>query len=139
MIDVYLSLWAYRGLVASVSEYPFKVALVQGDPVEINVDIRRNGVAIDASQYAWRAQVREFFHDDFVVAFHVQTITPPGGLTASTVRLTLTPEESRLLRRGQVFDLEQLDLVTGEVIGTWWVVTRLNVQPDVSYDEPEAP
>lgn len=123
--------------MAALSEYPSRgSALVRGDPIEIPVAISQDGVPQDASAFDWRAQIRTALDGPLVIEFTTTVITPAGGTTPSTVLLTLTGAESQLLGTGMVFDVEQLDKTTGETIRTWWICTRLNMQRDVSYDEP---
>jgi hypothetical protein len=123
--------------MAALSEYPTSsAALVRGDPVEILVDIRQDGTPIDVSGSDWRAMIRTQMDGPLVVSFTTAVITPSGGAVPSTVRLTLTDDQSRDLNTGMVFDLEELDATTGDTIRTWWICTRLNIQKDVSYDDP---
>lgn len=123
--------------MAALSEYPSRgSALVRGDPVEIPVNVSTNGVPEDASAFDWRSQIRTTIDGPLVVEFTITVVTPAGGTVPSQLLLTLTPDESQLLATGMVFDVEQLDKATGETIRTWWIVTRLNMQRDVSYDEP---
>lgn len=122
--------------MAATSQYPINSALVRGDPVEIPVNLSVAGVPFDASPYSWRAQIRSGFDGTLITEFTCTVVTPSGGTTPSQILLTLTDDEARKLDNGMVFDLEQLDAPppAGNTIKTWWIVTRLNVQPDVSYD-----
>lgn len=123
--------------MAAISEYPSRGApLVRGDPVEIPVDITKDGVPQDVSAYTWRAQIRTAFDGALVMEFATSVVTPASGTVPSTVLLTLTDDESRALVTGQVFDLEQLDAPDGNTIRTWWICPRINVQRDVSYPGP---
>lgn len=126
--------------MAAVNEYPSRAApLVRGDPVEIPVHIRKNGVGQDVSTYTWRAQIRAAFDGTLITEFTTTVMTWPGDTVPnSTVRLTLTDIQSRLLQTGYVFDVEQLDAPppAGKTIRTWWICPRINVQRDVSYNGP---
>jgi len=121
--------------VAALSEYPQGgSAVVRGDPLTIPVDIKVDGVPIDASTFDWRAQIRTAIDGSLVTSFATSTTTPAGGSVASTVLLNLTPDQTELLTDGMVFDLEQRDATTQETIRTWWICTKLHVQKDVSND-----
>lgn len=121
--------------MAAISDYPVDSALVRGDPVEIPVNLTVAGNPFDASGFDWRSQIRTGFDGTLVIEFTTTVGTPSGGTVPSQVVLSLTDDESRLLEQGYVFDLEQRDQATGDTIRTWWICTRLNIQPDVSYDD----
>lgn len=121
--------------MAALSEYPQGgSAIVRGDPLTIPVDIKVDGAPIDASGFDWRAQIRTAIDGALVTEFATSTTTPAGGTVASTVLLDLTPDQTELLTEGMVFDLEQRYLVTLKTIRTWWIVTAMHVQKDVSTD-----
>lgn len=124
--------------MAVVSTYPIDGdPIVRGDPLAITIDIRRkiDGVAtpIDVSTWAWRAHVRRSADAALIMEFSIDVITPEGGTVPSTVVLRLLPEQTRLLRTGYTFDLEQLtDHTTPTSIRTWWSVSKITVLKDVS-------
>jgi len=121
--------------MAALSEYPQGgSAIVRGDPLTIPVDIKVDGVPIDVSGFDWRAQIRTAIDGALITEFTTSTTTPAGGTVESTVVLDLDPDQTELLNEGMVFDLEQRDGTTMETIRTWWIVTKMHVQKDVSTD-----
>lgn len=122
--------------MAAISTYPTAGAHVRGDPLVIPVNLSTDGVPVDASGSGWRAQVRTSFNGPLVVSFTCSVITPAGGTTPSTVLLSMSGDDTAQLKSGMVFDLEELDSVTGDTIRTWWICTALKIQEDVSRDDP---
>lgn len=121
--------------MAALSEYPTTGKIVRGDPLTIPVNITVNGVPQDVSTWNWRAQIRTAFDGTLIDEFTMTTTVPAGGTVESTVLMNLTGDQTAKLSTGMVFDLEQLDDL-GETVRTWWIVTKLNVQLDVSTDVP---
>jgi hypothetical protein len=121
--------------MAALSEYPKTGAVVRGDPLTIPVTITSDGAELDASLSDWRAQVRTQYDAAVVVSFTCTTAVPAGGTVASQVLMSLTGDETALLKSGMVFDLEELDQTTGDTIRTWWICTNLRIQQDVSRDD----
>lgn len=114
--------------MAAVTTYPtnWKVLddwLVRGDPVAIPVGIVDEADATPLDERTWRAHVRQSEDSRLVVAFTVDVNDGGDGLI-----LRLTPEQSRLLREGMMFDLEEVG------VRTWWKVTKMGVLKDVSHD-----
>lgn len=122
--------------MAARSEYPVTGdPIVRGDPLTIPVDITVGGVAQDISTWHWRAHIRRSADAALVTEFAISVQTPPGGTVPSRLLLSLTAAQTRLLRTGMVFDLEQLtDAATPESYRTWWICTKMNVSKDVSHD-----
>lgn len=122
--------------MAAISVYPIEGnPIVRGDPLCIVVDIAINGIPQDVSAWAWRAHIRRSADSTLITEFTIEATTPPDGLVASRLLLSLTPAQTRLLRTGMVFDLEQItNHATPESIRTWWQVTKLLVNKDVSHD-----
>lgn len=127
--------------MAAVSTYPTdltdqKNKLVRGDPVGIVVSIP-SGAAV--STRFWRSQLRgsadgpvvEEFTIDTVDADPIEDADPVGG----RLILRLTPTQSRKLKDGQTFDLEELDGAGEDAlpIRTWWIVTKIAVNKDVTH------
>lgn len=122
--------------MAASSVYPIEGnPIIRGDPLTIPVDISVNGVAQDVSAWVWRAHIRRSADSALITEFTIEAIIPPNGLVASRLLLSLTPAQTRLLRTGMVFDLEQITSgATPESIRTWWQVSKLIVSKDVSHD-----
>jgi hypothetical protein len=122
--------------VAASSTYPVNGApIVRGDPLTIPVDISVNGVPQDVTAWAWRAHIRRSADAALIMEFTIDVATPPGGAVPSRLLLSLTPDQTRLLKTGMVFDLEQItDHATPTSIRTWWQVTKLTVSKDVSHE-----
>lgn len=122
--------------MAASSEYPIEGdPLVRGDPLAIPVDISINGVPQDVSGWNWRAHIRRSPDAALIMEFAISTTIPPGGTVPSRVVLSLTADQTRNLRSGMVFDLEQLtDDATPTTLRTWWRVTKLHVVKDVTRD-----
>lgn len=115
--------------MAALSAYPMTGAVVRGDPLTIPVTLSVDGVPYDTTGSDWRAQVRTTYDASLVVSF---TCTAVGN----QVTMEMTGDETALLKVGMMFDLEELDTVTGDTIKTWWICTGLKVQQDVSRDDP---
>jgi hypothetical protein len=122
--------------MAATSAYPSTGAIVRGDPLTIPVNISVDGVPIDVSGSDWRAQVRTTYDAALVVEFTCTVVTPAGGSVPSQVLMSLTGDETALLKNGMMFDLEELDSTTGDTIRTWWICTGIKLQQDVSRDDP---
>lgn len=117
------------------SEYPIEGdPIVRGDPLTIPVDITVGGVPQDITTWAWRAHIRRSADAALVTQFSLSVTTPPNGTVPNRLLLSLTPEQTTILRTGMVFDLEQIsDTATPVTLRTWWIVTKLNVTKDVSH------
>jgi len=122
--------------MAATSGYPNNGAIVRGDPLTIPVNISADGVPLDVSGSDWRAQVRTTYDAALVVEFTCTVVTPGGGSVPSQVLMSLTGDETAMLKDKMVFDLEELDKATGDTVKTWWICTGLKMQPDVSRDDP---
>lgn len=122
--------------MAATSIYPVEgPAIVRGDPLTIPVDITINGVPEDVSGWFWRAHIRRSADAKLIMEFSISVTTPPGGSVPNRVLLSLTPDQTRELRTGMTFDLEQLDnATTPDSLRTWWICTRMVVVKDVSHD-----
>lgn len=121
--------------MAASSTYPVSGApVVRGDPLAIPVDVTVNGIPMDVSAWNWRAHIRRSPDAPLVTEFTITVTTPPGGTVPSRLLLSLTPDQTRLLRSGMVFDLEQLTGTTPESVRTWWICSRLIVAKDVSHE-----
>jgi hypothetical protein len=126
--------------MAVISTYPINgQPIVRGDPLTIQVDISRSvdGVKtpIDITDWAWWAHVRRSADAALVTEFVIEAVTPPDGTFPSRLLLNLTPDQTRLLKSGMVFDLEQItDHTTPTSIRTWWSCSKLTVLKDVSHD-----
>jgi hypothetical protein len=121
--------------MAAITEYPIEGSpIIRGDPLTIPVNIRINGVDQDVSTWVWRAHIRRSYDAVLIDEFDIEVVTPDGGTVPSQVLLQLTAEQTTTLKTGYVFDLEQLvDFATPETWRTWWIVTKITVQKDVSH------
>lgn len=121
--------------MAAITEYPIEGSpIIRGDPLTIPVNIKVGGVPQDVSGWSWRSQIRRSYDSALITEFAIDVITPDGGTVPSQVLLQLTPEQTTGLKTGYVFDLEQLvDAATPETWRTWWIVTKMHVQKDVSH------
>lgn len=121
------------------SEYPIDGdPIVRGDPLAIALDVRRKvaGVVtpIDVSEWVLRAHIRRSPDATLITEFDIDVITPDGGTVPSTIVLRLSAEQTRLLKTGYTFDLEQLvDAATPTSLRTLWICTKMNVVKDVSH------
>lgn len=107
--------------------------IVRGDPLTIPVDITQNGVPVDVTTSAWRAHIRRSADSALVTEFTIESEIPPGGTVESRLLLSLTQDQTRILRSGYTFDLEELTTdATPVTVRTWWIVTSLKVVKDVS-------
>lgn len=122
--------------MAAITEYPIEGSpIIRGDPLTIPVNIKVKGVPQDVSGWVWRAQIRRSYDAALIDEFNIDVIVPEGGLVPSQVLLQLRPDQTTTLKTGYVFDLEQLvDAATPETWRTWWIVTKITVQKDVSHD-----
>lgn len=121
--------------MAAISEYPISgSSIVRGDPLTIPVTIKVAGVAQDVSAWVWRAQIRRSYDSALITEFDIDVVTPAGGTVPCQVLLNLTPAQTTILKTGYVFDLEQLvnTSTPSETWRTWWIVTKIVVQKDVS-------
>lgn len=112
--------------------------IVRGDPLAVPIEINRriDGVVapIDITGWAWRAHIRRSPDAALIMEFDIDMIARDDDDYPSVVVLRLTPDQTRLLRTGYVFDLEQLvDHATPTSVRTWWICTKLRVTKDVSY------
>jgi hypothetical protein len=137
--------------MAVSSIYPIEgEPIVRGDPLMIPVDINVNGVPQDLTDWEWRAHIRRSPDAALLMQFTIEAVIPPEGTVPSRLLLTLTPEQTRLLKTGMVADLEQItsaisagpsdpdetadEPVDGPTtIRTWWRITRLIVDKDMSH------
>lgn len=121
--------------MAVSTEYPIEdTPIVRGDPLCIPVDFSIDGVPIDISEWVWRSQIRRSADGRLVTEFNIEVVTPEGGTVPNQLLLSLTPDQTRILRTGMVFDLEQLSNdSTPETLFTWWIVTKMKVVKDVSH------
>lgn len=123
--------------MAVSSEYPINgQPIVRGDPLTIPVDIAINGLPQDITNWVWRAHIRRSADAALITQFDFTVTTPPNGTVPCRLLMTLTGEQTELLRAGNVFDLEQLDnsATPTETIRTWWICKRMNIVKDVSHD-----
>lgn len=122
--------------MAASSPYPVEGdPIVRGDPLTIPIDISVNGVPQDITTWTWRAHIRRSADAALIMEFSFAVDTPPNGTVPSRLLLSLTPEQTRNLRTGMTFDLEQLaSAATPTPIRTWWICTKLNVVKDISHD-----
>jgi hypothetical protein len=122
--------------MAAITEYPIEGSpIIRGDPLTIPVNIRINGVDQDVSTWVWRAQIRRSYDSALIDEFDIEVVTPEDGTVPSQVLLSLTPDQTTTLKTGYVFDLEQLinQATPAETWRTWWIVTKITVQKDVSH------
>lgn len=121
--------------MATITEYPISgSALVRGDPLTIGVRIKIDGQAQDVTDWIWRAQIRRSYDAALLDEFTIDVDTPPDEVVPNRVLLSLDTFQTTKLRTGYKFDLEQLvDHATPETLRTWWIVTKLHVQKDVSH------
>ena len=122
--------------MAAISEYPIDDGspIIRGDPLTIPVNIKVAGVPQDVSSWIWRAQIRRSYDAALITEFTIDVGTPTGSTVPSQVLLSLDSAQTTILKTGYVFDLEQLvDLATPETWRTWWIVTKIYVQKDVSH------
>lgn len=122
--------------MAVITEYPIAGSpIVRGDPLTIPVTIKVKGVPQDVSGWLWRAHIRRSYDSALIDEFATEIVTPDDETVPCQVLLSLSAEQTRNLKTGYVFDLEQLiDAATPETWRTWWIVTRITVQKDVSHD-----
>jgi hypothetical protein len=122
--------------MAAITEYPIEGSpIIRGDPLTIPVNIKVKGVPQDVSSWVWRAHIRRSYDAALIDEFAIDVIVPEGGTVPSQVLLQLTPEQTTTLKTGYVFDLEQLvESATPETWRTWWIVTKIYVQKDVSHN-----
>ena len=123
--------------MAVTSEYPVNgQPIVRGDPLTIPVDIKINGAEQDITSWVWRAHIRRSADAALIDEFDFTVTTPPNSTVPCRLLLTLTGEQTEKLRTGYVFDLEQVNgaATPSETLRTWWIVTKLRVQKDVSHD-----
>lgn len=120
--------------MAAISTYPTDLQdldkwLVRGDPVAIQVEISdpEDPTPTPVGDRFWRAHVRSSEDRGLITEFVIEAIDD------TTLLLRLSADESRKLKLGMMFDLEE---ITGDdppvSIVTWWKVTRLGVHKDVS-------
>lgn len=122
--------------MAATSEYPVTKGrkLVRGDPLTIRVVIRKDKVALDVSNWEWRAHVRRGYDGALLMEFAIAVDTPSTETVPCRVLMSLTGDQTRTLKTGNVFDLEQLTAdATPTTVRTWWIATKISVQPDVSH------
>ncbi len=121
--------------MAAITEYPIEGGpIIRGDPLVVPVNIKVKGVPQDVSNWIWRAQIRRSYDSVLITEFAIDVITPEGGDVPSQVLLSLDTFQTTILKTGYVFDLEQMiDDATPETWRTWWVVTKITVQKDVSH------
>jgi hypothetical protein len=121
--------------MAAITAYPIKSsAVVRGDPITIPVNIKVQGVPQDVSNWIWRAQIRRSYDGALIDEFNIDVDTPPDGTVPSRVLLSLDTFQTTKLKTGYDFDLEQMiDDATPETWRTWWIVTKITVQKDVSH------
>lgn len=121
--------------MAAISEYPITGSpIIRGDPLVIPVNITVKGVPQDVSTWVWRAHIRRSYDSALIDEFTIDVITPDGGTVPSQVLLQLDTFQTTALKTGYVFDLEQMiDHTTPETWRTWWIVTKITVQKDVSH------
>jgi hypothetical protein len=118
------------------SEYPVTrgSVIVRGDPLSIPVTIRDHGVEQDITDWSWRAHIRRSADASLVTEFTFDVMTPDDGAVPCVLVMNLTQDQTRLLRSGMVFDLEQLSTdATPVTIRTWWIVSKLNLVKDISH------
>lgn len=122
--------------MAAITEYPIEGSpIVRGDPLVIPVNITVRGEPQDVSEWTWRAHIRRSYDAALIDEFTIEVVTPEGGTVPSQVLLSLTADQTVGLKTGYVFDLEQLvDSATPESWRTWWIVTKIHVQKDVSHE-----
>jgi hypothetical protein len=121
--------------MAAITEYPIVGGpIIRGDPLTIPVNIKVRGVDQDVSDWIWRAQIRRSYDSALIDEFTIEVITPDGGTVPSQLLLSLTADQTTMLKAGYLFDLEQLiDHATPETWMTWWIVTKIDVHKDVSH------
>jgi hypothetical protein len=121
--------------MAAITEYPIVGSpIIRGDPLTIPVTIKVKGIEQDISTWVWRAHIRRSYDSALITEFAVDVATPDGSTIPSQLLLSLDPSQTAILKTGYVFDLEQLvDLATPVTWRTWWIVTKITVQKDVSH------
>jgi hypothetical protein len=127
--------------MAHVSEYPVEGdAIVRGDPHTVQMLFTHEQTPLDVSGWTFRCQVRRRPDGPLLFEMAPTIDVPPAGtaeqwwvdgITPNRLLLYMTPEQTRTLQNGMVFDVEQLTPVQR----TWWIVTRIHVVKDVSRDE----
>jgi hypothetical protein len=124
--------------MAAISQYPVKgQKIVRGDPLTIPVRIKLDdGTPVDVSDWMWRAQIRRSYDGTHLDDFTISVDTPEDETVPCRVLLDLSAEQTTRLKEGYVFDLEQLEAAATPTITvrTWWIVTKLLVQKDVSHE-----
>jgi hypothetical protein len=109
--------------------------IIRGDPLTVPVNIKVRGVPEDVSGWTWRAQIRRSYDSALIDEFAIEVITPEGGTVPSQILLSLDTFQTKTLKTGYVFDLEQLiENATPETWRTWWIVKSIVVQKDVSHE-----
>lgn len=122
--------------MAAITEYPVEGGpIIRGDPLCIPVGILVQHEPVDISDWIWRAQIRQSYDGKLFDEFTIEVITPEGGTVPNQLLLSLDADQTTKLKTGLVFDLEQLvDAATPqETWRTWWIVTKISVQKDVSH------
>ena len=121
--------------MAAITEYPIVGSpIIRGDPLTIPVTIKVKGVEQDVSTWTWRAHIRRSYDSALIDEFTIEVATPEGSTVPCMVLLSLAADQTVNLKPGYVFDLEQLvDAATPETWRTWWIVTKIHVQKDVSH------
>jgi hypothetical protein len=122
--------------MAAITEYPIVGSpIIRGDPLTIPVTIKVKGVEQDVTDWIWRAHIRRSYDSALIDEFAIEVATPEGSTVPCMVLLSLEASQTVNLKPGYVFDLEQLvDLATPETWRTWWIVTKIHVQKDVSHN-----
>ena len=117
--------------VAVSSEYPIEGdAIVRGDPLTIQADIHLLGVPQDISGWEWRSHVRRSANATYLMEFDIEAVEDPDTGIVSRLLMSLDEEQTRQLKTGYVFDLEQVS----PTHRTWWICKKLKIQADVSKD-----
>lgn len=121
--------------MAAITEYPIIGSpIIRGDPLTIPVTIKVKGVEQDVTDWIWRAHIRRSYDSALIDEFAIEVATPEASTVPCMVLLSLEASQTVNLKPGYVFDLEQLvDLATPETWRTWWIVTKIHVQKDVSH------
>lgn len=121
--------------MAAITEYPLIGSpIIRGDPLCIPVNIKVKGEPQDVSDWIWRAHIRRSYDSALIDEFNIEVVTPDDGTVPSQVLLSLDTFQTAQLKTGYVFDLEQMvDNSTPETWRTWWIVTKIQVQKDVSH------
>lgn len=121
--------------MAAITEFPVKgQPIIRGDPLSVPVSINVQGQPQDVSDWLWRAQIRRSYDGGLITEFTIDVTTPVDGIVPNQLVLSLDPSQTVKLKTGYVFDLEQLSFdATPETLRTWWIVTKMHVQKDVSH------